>query len=412
MGRGCTRTLLGRPGRVLPCNRRWSQAEHHPPRRLGSRELADRPGRRRWPRRGVKPLPRARLPALAACPPPPPSRPGRRTRGGRGPLQRLRWHVASASEALRALGERARLWALDFEPCAVEVYKQNFPRASAQLGDVLTILDGRLHGPLSTAEETLKDRLGTVDLVLGGPPCQGHSDLNNRTRNRDDRNQLYLRMVRAAKVLEPDSLLINVPGALRDRSGALSGSSRLNRSVGWDTPSTSTSSTSVGWESRNADDDWSSPRPRSRSIDLASIESRYAMGPTDVAWAMNDLVGVDPSTPVGSAASAEVTRRRIDFLFDHDLYELPDEQRPPCHAEQDHSYASVYGRLRWDEPSQTVTRGFYSMCTGRYVHPGIRRTLTAHEAARLQFFPDSFDFSAGTKRNDLACLIANAVPMR
>lgn len=71
---------------------------------------------------------------------------------------------------------------------------------------------------------------------------------------------------------------------------------------------------------------------------------------------------------------------------------------------------SIYGRLHWDRPAPTITRGFYCMCMGRYVHPSQRRTLTAHEAARLQFFPDWFDFSPAGSRTKLAIMIGNAVP--
>jgi DNA (cytosine-5)-methyltransferase 1 len=49
---------------------------------------------------------------------------------------------------------------------------------------------------------------------------------------------------------------------------------------------------------------------------------------------------------------------------------------------------------------------------GRYVHPSERRTLTGHEAARLQYFPDFFDFSSVGGRGQLATMIGNAVPMR
>jgi DNA (cytosine-5)-methyltransferase 1 len=50
------------------------------------------------------------------------------------------------------------------------------------------------------------------------------------------------------------------------------------------------------------------------------------------------------------------------------------------------------------------------MGQGRYVHPTQRRTITPHEAARLQFIPDFFDFSSVSKRTALAEMIGNAVP--
>jgi DNA (cytosine-5)-methyltransferase 1 len=69
----------------------------------------------------------------------------------------------------------------------------------------------------------------------------------------------------------------------------------------------------------------------------------------------------------------------------------------------------MYGRLHWDRPAQTVTTGFGSMGQGRYVHPSRRRTITPHEAARLQTFPDWFDFGQSS-RGQLADMIGNAVP--
>jgi DNA (cytosine-5)-methyltransferase 1 len=68
--------------------------------------------------------------------------------------------------------------------------------------------------------------------------------------------------------------------------------------------------------------------------------------------------------------------------------------------------------LAWDRPSQTITTGFYSMCMGRYVHPSRRRTITAREAARLQYIPDWFRFDTAQHRTALARMIGNAVPSR
>jgi DNA (cytosine-5)-methyltransferase 1 len=70
----------------------------------------------------------------------------------------------------------------------------------------------------------------------------------------------------------------------------------------------------------------------------------------------------------------------------------------------------MYGRLRWDEPAQTITSGFGSIGQGRFMHPDLPRALTGHEAARIQGFPDYFDFSGCSTRGALATMIGNAVP--
>jgi DNA (cytosine-5)-methyltransferase 1 len=101
---------------------------------------------------------------------------------------------------------------------------------------------------------------------------------------------------------------------------------------------------------------------------------------------------------------------RAQWLYKHDEYDLPDALRPTCHANGNHSYRSVYGRLKWNEPAQTITTGFGSMGQGRYLHPSTCRTITPHEAARLQGFPDFFSFEGIQRRTSLQRMIGNAVP--
>jgi DNA mismatch endonuclease Vsr len=129
-----------------------------------------------------------------------------------------------------------------------------------------------------------------------------------------------------------------------------------------------------------------------------------------VEWAIGDLVGATamsgPSAP--SAATAE-NRERMQWLIDNDKYDLPNERRPVCHHDE-HSYVSMYGRLRWDAPAQTITTGYGSPGQGRYVHPAAARTITPREAARLQTLPDFFDLGADKKRGTWAHVIGNAVP--
>lgn len=106
----------------------------------------------------------------------------------------------------------------------------------------------------------------------------------------------------------------------------------------------------------------------------------------------------------------EANRIRCRYLFDNEEYDLPNSLRPPCHRDKPHTYASVYGRLRPDRMAQTITSGFACMGQGRFVHPTQERTITGHEAARIQGFPDFFDFSGVKTHTQLRTMIANAVP--
>lgn len=302
--------------------------------------------------------------------------------------------------------------AVDIDPIALTVLEKNFLGVSAQQTDVAGLFDGAVDDAATASERALAKSCGDVDLLLGGPPCQGHSDFNNRTRRLDPKNELYFSMVRAAQVLEPDHILIeNVPGALRDRGQVVQRTMDALDRMGYAVSYSIVDSFQLGV-----------PQHRRRLLVLASrssepeaatIEVDYARSPRGIAWAISDLVGQPPTSIFDEPArSAPDTVDRIDYLFDHELYELPNSERPPCHRDKRHTYTSIYGRLSWDQPSQTVTRGFFSMCMGRYVHPSERRTLTAHEAARLQYFPDFFDFSSVSKRSKLADVVGNAVPTR
>jgi DNA (cytosine-5)-methyltransferase 1 len=115
-----------------------------------------------------------------------------------------------------------------------------------------------------------------------------------------------------------------------------------------------------------------------------------------------------------AATLSEATRRRINWLFDNDQYDLALEERPNCHRNGT-SYRAVYGRMRPDQPAPTLTTGFMATGQGRFVHPTERRVLTPREAARLQGFPDTYAFSQpkakAPARKDLGKWIGDAVPM-
>ena len=316
------------------------------------------------------------------------------------------------SQAAAAVGRPVDVaLAVDRDPAALGVFSSVFPSADVTTEDVTSLVDGALGARATAAERALRRRVGDVDVLVGGPPCQGHSALNNATRHRDDRNELYLRMARAAEVLAPDTVVVeNVPGARADRSGVVDRTVEHLRGLGYGVSVEVVDLSDLGVAQRRRR--LVLLATRRASVSLAEVVQRHRRPSRGVAWAIDDLADVETDRLVDQRArSAATTRERIAYLFDHDVYDLPNELRPACHR-GDHSYVSIYGRMRPDQPAQTITRGFYSMCMGRYVHPTRPRTITAHEAARLQHIPDHVDFSSIRKRGQLALAIGNAVPPR
>ena len=320
--------------------------------------------------------------------------------------------VAEAARRL-GLGIEVRL-AVDTDADAAAVYKANMPGADVRRVGVEDLFDGVLGSSLTKGERKLKRQVGPVDVLVGGPPCQGHSDLNNHTRRADPRNALYARIARAAEVLRPKVVLIeNVPTVTHDVENVVDGTVRALGKAGYKVAEKVLDIASLG-----------APQRRRRHVVLASRVSKVNVGAIlsgaaercsrhpvrSVRWAIEDLRATKSGRLIDSTSTFSLDNlKRIAWLFENRKFDLPNPERPKCHR-SDHSYNSMYGRLRWDEPAQTVTTGFSSMGQGRYVHPAERRTITPHEAARLQMLPDFWDFSPVTQKGSLAKMIGNAVP--
>lgn len=318
-----------------------------------------------------------------------------------------------AVEACRALD----LWpvpvlAWDLDRRALAAYHRNFAELGCDRIDdnpIETVLNGALGEEPTDAEIQLRDELGRVDLVLGGPPCQGHSNLNNHTRREDPKNALFARMARFAEIVRPSHLVVeNVLGVLHDRDGVFDLTRRHLQELGYKVAHAVLQSERLGV-----------PQQRHRVFlvastvvapDLEVLMDEYEVAERSFEWGCHDLLFAPVTNSRHlTAQPTSVTRERIDYLFEHGLYELPDEERPPCHRGGNHAYPSVYGRIHPERPTQTITTGFMTMGQGRFVHPYQRRTLTPHEAARLQFIPDWFDFGS-LNRSEFTRLIGNAVP--
>ena len=326
-------------------------------------------------------------------------------------------------EAIWACGLRfeSKL-AVDFDPIAIEVYRRNFDPERASTENLWTAITKnyghRSSGPIFLSEprlldDTLQDAVGKVDLLLGGPPCEGHSNSNNVSRRNDPRNRYYLVMPAMAVALGATVVIVeNVPGVRLDSQGVLDTARGLFQSYGYSVDEWIVDAMSLGL-----------PQTRKRHILVASKIQKPDIQETvkqlmrphrDLAWAIDDLMHLDSKEPWDLAPElSETNKRRIKYLFDNDEYDLPNSERPESHK-RGNTYPSIYGRLRWDRPAGTITTGFNTPGRGRYVHPEMQRTITAHEAARIQGFPDVFEFNLidGTtlSRKSLSNLIGDAVP--
>jgi DNA (cytosine-5)-methyltransferase 1 len=302
--------------------------------------------------------------------------------------------------------------AVDSDVAAASVYRVNFPKALMRVEVVEQVFDGEPGSPLTSAENECKEHIGVVHALVGGPPCQGYSDLNNHTRRNDSKNRLYLRMARAAEVLNPRVVLLeNVPTIRHDKHNVVgSVRSQLAR-LGYQASDRVLQLDSLGVAQKRRRHlllatmpNW----PHPEEIFIAMEGQPHQL--RNLQWAIGDLANLTYRAGSDKIPKAsEENLHRMAWLLEHDEYNLPNRLRPKCHQDE-HSYKSMYGRLRWDEPAQTVTSGFGSIGQGRYMHPDQQRALTVHEAARIQGFPDYFDFTAVEHRGSLSTMIGNAVP--
>ncbi|MFX0546126.1 DNA cytosine methyltransferase [Roseovarius sp. S1116L3] len=317
------------------------------------------------------------------------------------------------AEAALASGCDVRhVFAAEHDQKIAEVYGHNLRPENLHIGDIAKAFNGAFGQPPTANEKELIDKVGHLDLLCGGPPCQGHSDLNNYTRRNDPRNSLYFLMARAAELLRPNAVIIeNVPGVRRDRTGNFGATIRSLEELGY----------SVAIRTVNAKD-YGVPQSRKRTFvfaangadrvrrweaNLDGLVDQRARTPL---WAIEDLVDLEPQRSFDEASTlSEESQARVDWLFENSKYELDNSMRPDCHKLKSHSYNSVYGRMRPDTPAPTMTTGFLVMGQGRFIHPTCRRTITPHEGARIQTFPDFFDFGV-QKRGMFARMIGNAVP--
>lgn len=297
--------------------------------------------------------------------------------------------------------------AVEKEPDFARTYAANFGE-HVVAGDIVKIVN--------------EGTIPKADVVVGGPPCQGFSNLtgNKKADPRRKLWQYYMDVVEASgcKVF----VVENVPNLLKAPEGLsiIRRARELGYEIGPD---------SVGYVMAS---NYGVPQNRKRAIIIGSkigpIPLPAANGkrqtvrealkgvplkPTKTSLPEHDdelysgldiHMGRNP-TPMSLKRYKIIPPGGNRF----DLQRKAPELTPQCWIRKTHGGTDLFGRLNWDEPARcTIRCEFYKPEKGRFLHPSEHRPITHLEAARLQSFPDDFKWYGRKIR--IAIQIGNAVP--
>lgn len=322
----------------------------------------------------------------------------------------------------------------DFDDNALDAYALNHPRAIIWRGPIETL-------DTAAVLDDLGMGVGELDVLVGGPPCQGFS--KNRARRHvdgefveDPRNHLFKEYLRFVDALKPRVVLIeNVPEILIKNDGQYAAEIRKRlHSMGYSMNARVLNAVNYGV-----------PQRRRRAIILAAREGVVPMPePTHGEQNEDTLFGPAPLVTIrdaigdlaGLAADEEFLKypheptttyqkeRRggLEHLSDHLAWKMSPVQadrlsylgegdgweKLPSHLAPKSGYGSAYRRMAWDIPALTITTWMYHPGSGMFYHPSDPRTITLREGARLQSFDDSVQFSGGKVAR--CRQVGNAVP--
>ena len=308
------------------------------------------------------------------------------------------------------------VFALDWDADAERTFRQNFPSATFEAGDIRQAKED------SVRKLVDRERPHPV-LFCGCAPCQPFSRQNTtRPRpNKDERVPLLLEFLRFIQRCEPDIVFVeNVPG-IQDvcpDSEPLSAFLQGLEDAGYSEPAYA----SVPLKRYGV------PQGRRRFLMLASHRGPVGL-PTETHGpgtanrkfaTVRDWIGHLPEIRAGQT-HPEIPNHRAARLSVLNLKRIratpegggnrdwPDALRLACHQEAT-GYSDVYGRMSWDQPASGLTTRCISYSNGRFGHPEQDRAISVREAACLQTFPMGFRFSGSV--SSMARQIGNAVPVR
>lgn len=271
-----------------------------------------------------------------------------------------------------------------------------------------------------------------VDVILGGPPCQGFSTLG-RQDVQDERNALWEHYAETIATVQPKYFVVeNVAAFAKSPQfeafsnaigiGALSDyrfEHRILNAADYGAAQVRKRAVMIGHRKDVRVPGFPDPTHRGRWVTVADALSNVPTETAGVDLPLSRRFEFKGRSYAGSFRPEELHLSRsysklsLD-RFEHiprggNRFDIPYELLAPCWQKHHSGSADVMGRLHWDKPSVTIRTEFFKPEKGRYLHPVANRALTHYEAALLQGFPLSHRF-VGSK-TAIARQIGNAVPI-
>ena len=320
--------------------------------------------------------------------------------------------------------------AIEFDKNIAKSYEKNHSSVNVIADDIKNVDNN----------DTFK--FGSADIIIGGPPCQGFSMAGSRIRNGfmdDPRNYLFKHYFNVVKIVRPKIFILeNVKGILTIKNGEIFNEIKKT----FENPNNFDGHPyKIQFKVVKARD-YGIPQNRERVIIVGSLidfdlESEIKLTKEQIlkeelhffdnvsVW---DAISNLPLPTVNGEVEV------VNFVSNYQKYLKSNDKIVRNHYKTNHNkkalermekikinenftvlnediksiHSGSYGRLDPNGIAPTITTRFDTPSGGRFIHPFENRTLTAREAARIQSFPDDFEFF-GTK----SCVckqIGNAVP--
>lgn len=322
------------------------------------------------------------------------------------------------SAGLRRTGRFATVEAVEMDVAAAATYSLNHPGTAVHVGPI---------------QDWLRDHeVPEVDVVVGGPPCQGFSTLGKQDAE-DARNVLWEEYARTVVRARPKYFVVeNVAAFLRsdqfsrferatEPGGPLADwtfQARIVNAADHGAAQARRRAVLIGhlrdlpfpgWPERTTADEQRTVRQAlkgvRRNCDGTDLPERT------MEFAGRVLPGSFRTTELhlGRDYTSTSRARFRTIPPGGNRFDIPDHLLSVCWRKHTSGSADVMGRLHWDRPSVTIRTEFFKPEKGRYLHPVEDRAITHLEAARLQGFPDDYRW-VGSK-TAIARQIGNAVPL-